>query len=70
MWKEVGVVAWYGGMWQGVGACGRGNVCGRGSAYIDGDMWQGVGSRGTPTCPLWTSIGQVKFFTCSPFPCR
>ena len=22
-----------------------------------------------PTCPLWTSIGQVKFFTCWPLPC-
>ena len=22
----------------------------------------------TPTCPLWTSIGKVKFFTCSPSP--
>ena len=40
-----------------MGACGRGSgrvwghvagidVCGRGSAYIDGDMWQGVGTCG------------------------
>ena len=52
-----GHVVGCGGMWQGVGACCRGSgrvsghvagvdVCGRGSAYIDGDVWQGVGACG------------------------
>ena len=41
VWGNVaGVVA-------GCGACGRVDVCGRGSAYsIDGDMWKGVGACG------------------------
>ena len=33
-----GVVAGGGGMWQGVGVCGRGQASG-----MDGDMWQGWG---------------------------
>ena len=44
MWQERGYVVGCGGMWQwwwqGVEACGRGWVCGRGQAYgMDGNMW-------------------------------
>ena len=51
MWQEWGHVVGCGGMWQGVGACGRGG--GRGSGHVAG---VGVCVRGSG---LWYGWGHV-----------